>query len=298
MATSSLETPDRVARAARPTAAAAVRLAALDWHVVRVRSFVDYGLYISATGALSAMYRQDVFSNNLANLDTIGFKPDLPLARQRAAERQDSEGELIESNEMLERLGAGVNLAPNRTSFAQGSLRSTGATLDLGIQGDGFFVVRDPNATTEDGGLRLTRDGRFFRSREGKLVNGNGLAVLDQGGDSINIPSTGNLTVDAKGVIRAGSLAVAALRFVSLPDPGQLIKEGASLFRAPDGLIDEAKSAGGMVRQGHLEESSVDEVSTIMKITSASRDAESNFSMIAQADRLNERAINTFGRVS
>lgn len=268
------------------------------WHAVRVLAFVDYGLYISATGALSAMYRQDVFSNNLANLDTVGFKPDLPLAKQRAAEQQDSEGNLIESNELLERLGAGVNLAPNRTSFAQGSLRSTGAPLDLGIQGDGFFVVRDPNATTEDGGVRLTRDGRFLRSREGKLVNSSGLPVLDESGSPISIPSTGKLSVDAKGVIRSGYVAVGALRVVSIPDPGQLVKEGASLFRAPDGVLDDARPASGMVRQGTVEESSVDEVSTIMRITSASRDAESNFGMIAQADRLNERVINTFGRVS
>lgn len=259
---------------------------------------MDYGLYISATGALSAMYRQDVHSNNLANLDTVGFKADLPLAKQRSAERQDSEGNLIESNELLERLGAGVNLAPNRTSFAQGSLRSTGAPLDVGIQGDGFFVVRDPNATTEDGGVRLTRDGRFFRSREGKLVNSSGLPVLDESGSPISIPSTGKITIDAKGLIRSGNVAIAMMRVVSLPDTGELVKEGASLFRAPPGAIDDAKPATGMVRQGHVEESSVDEVSTIMRITSASRDAESNFGMIAQADRLNDRLINTFGRVS
>lgn len=244
------------------------------------------------------MYRQDVHSNNLANLDTVGFKPDLPLAKQRGAERQGSEGNLIASNELLERLGAGVNLAPNRTAFAQGSLRSTGAPLDAGIQGDGFFVVRDASATTEDGGLRVTRDGRFFRSREGKLVNSSGLPVMDEGGSAISIPSTGKITIDAKGLIRSGSVAVAKMKVVSLPDMGELVKEGASLFRGAAGVIEGAARATGMVRQGHVEESSVDEVGTIMKITSASRDAESNFGMIAQADRLNERVINTFGRVS
>lgn len=244
------------------------------------------------------MYRQDVHSNNLANLDTVGFKPDMPLSRQRSAERQDSEGNLIESNELLERLGAGVNLAPNRTAFAQGSLRSTGAPLDVGIQGEGFFVVRDPNATTDDGGLRLTRDGRFLRSREGTLVNSSGLAVLDEGGSPISIPSTGRITIDAKGMIRSGSIAIAKMRVVSPPDMGGLVKEGANLFRALSGGMEGGKPATGMVRQGHVEESSVDEVSTIMRITSASRDAESNFGMIAQADRMNERVINTFGRVS
>lgn len=270
------------------------------WHAIRVAIDVDYGLYISASGALSAMYRQDVFSNNLANLDTAGFKPDIPLVRQRPADPQDHEGNLIASNMLLERLGAGVHLAPNRTSFAQGALRSTGAPLDLGIQGEGFFVVRRPDAdaATGDAGLRLTRDGRFFRSRTGKLVNSSGLSVLDESGGEISIPATGAISVDAKGVIRVGGATVAAIRFVSVPDSGQLSKEGEGLFLAPAGVIEGARPAGGIVRQAHVEESAVDEVSTIMRITSASRDAESNFSMIAQADRLNDRLINTFGRVS
>lgn len=259
---------------------------------------MDYGLYISATGALNAMYRQDVYSNNLANLDTVGFKPDLPMTKQRDAAPREAEDDQMRSDDLLERLGAGVNLAPNRTAFAQGSLRSTGSPLDLGIQGDGFFVVHDPSAQAGDDGLRATRDGRFVRSREGKLVNQNGLPVLDDSGNTITIPATGKISIDAKGVIRSGSARVATLRVVSIPSPGELMKEGAGLFRAPPGVLDDAKPATGMVRQGHLEESGVDEVSTIMRITNASRDAESNFSMISQADRLNERLINTFGRVA
>lgn len=258
---------------------------------------MDYGLYISASGAFSAMYRQDVFANNLANMDTVGFKADLPATRQRLPAREEDGLLNRASDDLLERLGAGVLLAPNRTSLAQGALRTTGAPLDLAIQGDGFFVVRDPSDTTGDP-RRLTRDGRFLRNAQGLLVNASGLPVLDDQDSPITLPPSGRVTIDERGVIRTERGSVARLRMISVADPALLRKRGQSLFQADESAFGASPGATGIVRQGHLEDSTVDEVSTLMRVTSASRDAESNFNMIAQADRLTDRLINTFGRVS
>ena len=148
---------------------------------------MNYAACISASGAIAALNRQDVLSNNLANVGTVGFKPDIPLARQRAAERREDGRFELPANEMLERLKSGVMIVPNAVDFTQGTLESTGNPLDLAIQGEGFFAVRESTPSGE--AVRLTRDGRFTQNSDGVLVTTTGLPVLDDSDRPISIPS-------------------------------------------------------------------------------------------------------------
>ncbi len=135
---------------------------------------MNYGLYVSAAGALSNLHRQDVITNNLVNVETIGFKPDMVVFRQRLPQRVSS-GAPIEPQLLLERLGGSPTLNPTHLDLTQGSLIDTGDDLDLAINGEGFFVVK-----SADGQMRLTRDGRFTMDARGTLVTaGGGLQVLD-----------------------------------------------------------------------------------------------------------------------
>lgn len=257
---------------------------------------MNYGLQISASGAMTALYRQDVLTNNLANASTAGFKADVSAARQRSAARIEDGLFSLPSNRMLERLGAGAMMAPNRIDFGQGSLERTNSTLDLAIQGSGFFVLRDDSAGNGDR-LRLSRDGRFVRDASGQMVNaGNGMPVLDTQDRPIVLNGTGEVQIDADGTVRQGARVVAKVQLVDVPNTDVLAKDGRSVFRAPADALASRRPAAGTVKQGYVEQSSVDEIRTIMAITTASRDFESNIGMIQRADRLMDRAINQLGR--
>ena len=87
---------------------------------------MNYGLYLSASGVLTNTYRQDVFANNLANVETNGFKPDVPMLRQRDAESVEDQLGFDVSNEIMDKLGGGALAAKQRINFAPGSLKATG----------------------------------------------------------------------------------------------------------------------------------------------------------------------------
>lgn len=257
---------------------------------------MNYGLQISASGAMTALYRQEVLTNNLANAGTVGFKADVAAARQRSAARVEDGLPFLPSDRMLERLGAGTMMAPNRINFGQGSLEATGSPLDLAIEGSGFFVLRDDASGSNDR-LRLSRDGRLVRNASGQVVNaGNGMPVLDTHDRPIVLDGTGDVQIDSDGTVRQGSRVIAKIQVVDVPDLGTLVKDGRSVFRASPGNLAARRPAAGTLREGYVERSSVDEIRTIMGITTASRDFESNIGMIRQTDRLLDRAINQFGR--
>ncbi|GJQ31046.1 MAG: flagellar basal body protein [Phycisphaerae bacterium] len=252
---------------------------------------MSYGLQISASGVFAALYRQDVYANNLANLDTPGFKVDVPTSRPRECVREEDGVWQLPSNRLLERLGAGALLNANSISFAQGSLKTTGNALDVGIQGDGFFMVQDGDAT------RLTRDGRFTRDAQGMLVLASGgQRVLGEDGKPIRLPA-GAVTIDGEGTVRSNGQAVSRLGFVDVSDRGALTKAGHGMFAASEAALKGAVPATGRMTQYAIEESAVDEVAAIMQMTSASRDVEANTAMIREHDRLLDKAINTLGRV-
>lgn len=257
---------------------------------------MNYGLQISASGAMTALYRQEVLTNNLANAGTVGFKADVAAARQRSAARVEDGLPFLPSDRLLERLGAGAMMAPNRIDFGQGALEQTGSALDVAIQGSGFFVLRDDAGPSGDR-LRLSRDGRFVRDASGQMVNaGNGMPVLDTQDRPIVLNGGGEVQISSDGTVRQDSRVVAKIQIVDVPGPGGLVKDGRSVFRASAGTLAARRPAAGTVRGGYVERSSVDEIRTIMGITTAARDFEGNIGMIQQADRLMDRAINQFGR--
>ncbi len=258
---------------------------------------MNYGLYISASGALTAMYRQDVHANNLANLDTVGFKPDHAATVQRLSAREEDGLAHLPSNALLERLGAGVLLAPNRIGFGQGPLDATGQPFDLALQGDGFFVLRTDGKNQDS--IRLTRDGRFTRDATGRLISAtSGLPVLDVSNNTIRIPDGANPRIEADGSIFSGERFVARIQVMEVLDRGQLTKEGHSLFRPTSAALEARFAGSAAVRQGFLERSATDPFRAMMGTTGAGRDFETNMQMIAQHDRLMDRAINTLGKVA
>lgn len=258
---------------------------------------MNYGMEISASGALSALYRQDVLANNLANAQTVGFKPDIPAVRLRAAARDEDGLFGMASNQMLEKLGAGNLPVANQTSFTQGSLERTDQDLDVAIQGDGFFMVRDASDTINP--IRVTRDGRFTRSASGLLVMAaSGLQVLDTAGGPIPLGGEGKIEIDATGKVKQGGVEVAQIEVLHIPDPWRMPKQGKNVFVPPVNAVLSRTTGTGLVRQGYVEQSAVDSVKALMDVTSAGREVEANIAMIRAHDRMMDRAINALGRVA
>jgi len=257
---------------------------------------VSYGLQISASGVMTAMYRQDVFANNLANAQTVGFKADIPSSLARQDVRDEDNLPFLPSNALLEKLGGGTLLRPNRIDFTQGQLKTSDSDTDLGILGDGFFVVRS-GADKSGDSLRLTRDGRLTRNNDGYLVQAStGMPVLDVQNRPIRVEPGARLTVGGDGRILADGAEVATLAFVDVADRTQIRKEGHSLFVPNADALGGIKRASGQIRQNAVEEASVDPIRTLLAMTGAAREVDSNASMIQAHDRLTQQAIASLGR--
>ncbi len=255
---------------------------------------MNYGIQISASGAMTNIYQQDALSANLANINTVGFKPVLAGTMFRDAVRQEDGLMNMSSDTLLERLGGGVLSAPTMIDFTQGPLKDTGNPLELAIKGDGFFVVGDASNPA------LTRDGRFTLNADGMLVmSANGTPVLSTSDSTIEIDlANGPIDIDAQGVLYQAGTEIAQIQIADVADRSILKKQGYGQFVSKFGNPLSLISATGQIRQGMVEGSSVNEIDALMKITAASRAAQGNISMIDMQNKLNERAINTFGRIS
>lgn len=261
---------------------------------------MNYGLWISASGLGTSIYRMEVAANNLANVESVGFKADYAAAKQRDAARVE-DGLSLPSNKMLEKLGAGALLAPNRPTTAQGQLERTGRPLDVGINGAGYLVVKT-GASNRPSDLRLTRDGRMTLDSSGRLMHtASGKPVLDVDGQEIRMSGAGRVTIQPDGTIQQGTGIVAKLAFVTAGDPMNFRKSGTGLMQAPDGQIlrrQSAAGAGSVIEQGSVEKSTVDPVRTMLEITSSERSIAYGTKIIQTIDESMQRAIGTFGRVA
>lgn len=255
---------------------------------------MDYGLQISASGALTSMHAQDTLTNNLANINTTGFKPLMTGTMFREAARVEDNLPQYSSNTLLERLGSGVFSAPEMINFAQGSFEPSSSPFDLAIDGDGFFLVGSPESPA------LTRDGRFALNSDNQLVmSATGTPVLSDDAAPIRIdPSRGPIEVRSDGQVIQSGQRVAQLGLVDVGDRGALRPLGDGQYGRMDGRALQTTGATGSVRQFMLEGSAANEIDALMDIQSASRNAQSNIGMIDMQNRLISRAINTFGRLT
>jgi flagellar basal-body rod protein FlgF len=256
---------------------------------------MNYGLYLSASGALASMHRQDVLANNLANMETVAYKPSQVDMRERLPERLEDTDVFADPHLLLERLGGGLFVAPSRIDLGQGGMTATGNDLDLAIEGDGMFVVRVGEG---DAGLRLTRDGRFTMNSRGTLVTRNGHEVVGAGRRPIRLDSDQPVQVTRDGAIEQNGAVVGRLQVVPIADQSMVIKEGSNLMRLADGVAMPRDAADGLVRQHHVEASTVDPIKTMMGMMAAAKAAQANLKMMQYHDQVLGQAFNTFGRVA
>lgn len=254
------------------------------------------GLYTSASGMLAGIMHTDTLTNNLANVNTAGYKKDTAVSQEfrEMLIYRINDGALSGAQFSLPAgvtpigyLGTGAAVDQIYTSHLQGSMRNTGDPLDVAISGEGFFAVNTAN------GVRYTRNGAFTLNADQELVTSTGDRVLGTRGP-IRLNGTKTMVDEAGNVYSDGAL-VDKLRIVTLADQGVLEKQGDSYFR-PAGPVQELP-ARGIVQQGFLEGANVNTVSEMVDLINVFRSYEANQKMIQTQDETLGKAVNEVGRV-
>ena len=244
------------------------------------------GIYASGGGMQPRMARLEVLANNIANVNTAGFKKENLFIRAMnnvAQSDAKGEGELrgLEAKEF--------------TDFSEGSFMQTQNPLDVAIQGRGFFVIETPQ------GLRYTRNGNFTLGVDGTVINGQGYPVLGLSG-RIQIPQAKKLSetaisISAHGEISVGNKHLGRFRIADFEDLNQLKKSGNSLFATEaqerQATLDGHKT---LIHQGHLEESNVDGIHEMIQLVELTRSFETDQRTLQAQDTTLERAMD-IGRV-
>jgi flagellar basal-body rod protein FlgG len=249
-------------------------------------------LYISQTG-LSAQDKQlSALSNNLSNVATNGFKRDRVVFEDLLYQIYRQPGGNSTQDTLLPsgmQMGTGVRTVGSQKMFTQGALQNTEETLDVAINGRGFFQIQMP-----DGTMSYTRDGQFQMSSEGQLVTTNGLIVAP----GISIPiNASTVTIGTDGTVTAviagetASTQVGNLTLVDFANPAGLQAMGGNLFRETIASGSPQESAPGqnglgMVEQGMLENSNVDVVEELVNMITTQRAYEMNSRVISTADQM------------
>lgn len=248
---------------------------------------MSYGMYLSAEGAKVQSQRLEFIANNLANLETPGFKRDVPTFQARFAEAIQ-QGTDYAGSKSRNDVGGGVKLMEVDTDFSGGTLRSTEVDTDFAINGKGFFQVQTPA-----GEKLLTRAGDFHIDAQGRLLTQNGrYLVLDDSGGEIKLDPEQPWNFLPGGLIDQGGSQIA----IGLEQPeslGDLVKVGSNAFR-PLGPIAPVATEARDIRQGYLEQSSISSTSEMMAMIETSRAFEANTKLIQHQDGMMSQLL---GRV-
>ncbi|WP_086470859.1 flagellar basal-body rod protein FlgF [Devosia lucknowensis] len=228
-----------------------------------------------------ALQRQmDVVANNIANLNTSGFKAEqllfeeyvMPVAR-------DQDFPLLDQPLSYVQDWATVH------DLSGGAIVQTGNELDVALNGDGFFAVQTA------GGERWTRSGSFQLNNQGTLVDLSGNPVLGSGGPITFGPEEVGITIGADGSISSSAGAKGQLRIVEFANAQQLTREGSNLFAGGQPTPAVATS----VMQGHVERSNVSGVSEMAEMIRVQRAYESAASLAQKQDEMRRNAIQRLG---
>ena len=249
-------------------------------------------LWISKTGMEAQQMQLDVISNNLANVSTTGFKKahavfeDLMYQNLRQVGSNTGEQSTLPTGLQV---GLGVRTVATSRNFSQGSLQQTSNSLDMAVQGNGFFQVTMPDGTTG-----YTRDGSFQLDNQGRMVNSGGLQV--QGGVTVPANAT-NLSVAANGTVTAsipGTVApqnIGTVTLASFINPAGLEPKGQNIYAesAASGQPN-AGTAGanglGNIMSGFVETSNVNVVQELVNMIQTQRAYEMNSKAVTTSDQM------------
>ncbi len=252
------------------------------------------GLYINLSGIISEGNKMNIITNNLANINTVGYK---------------SEGSVFGdflSQKAISAVNAGDKkpLADNQypimlysyNNFSQGALKHTGNRLDLAISGKGFFVVKTPE------GIKYTRNGSFSLNSDNQIVTQEGYLVLGTNGKPISLTERGsNITISQNGIINILNPQTNENQYAGKIGTVDF-KNSSLLSRNGNTLFSETKKSGKPVllknpkiEQGYIEESNVNEIQSMVELIDISQVKSTMNNVLKSYSQIDNVAINTVG---
>lgn len=247
-------------------------------------------LWVSKTGLAAQDAKMTAISNNLANVNTNGFKRDRVVFEDLFYQSTRAPGAQLDQNTLSPtgvQFGSGVKILGTQKQFTMGSMQNTSQELDVAIAGQGFFQVE-----TGDGDLAYTRAGNFKISPDGVLTSAQGLALIPQielpeNSSSLNIAKDGTVTAMVAG--EEEPVELGQITLVNFINPAGLEALGGNLYRqtaasgeALEGVPGE--EAFGQLEQGSLEGSNVQVVEEMVDMITVQRAYEMNAKMVSAAD--------------
>lgn len=249
-------------------------------------------LHVARTGLDAQNTKMQVIANNLANVNTTGFKKDRANFEALAYQQLIAAGAASDSQNKFATglsLGTGVSLAGTSRIDTQGTLQNTSGALDLAIQGGGYFQVQRP-----DGAIGYTRDGNFSRTAEGTLVSSDGLPLVPQiqvpdGIESITIGNDGTVSSVLAG--QSSPTVLGQIELANFANPAGLQSVGGNvLLETAASGAPQVGAAGldgrGTIKQGSLEGSNVNIVEELVDMIETQRAYEVNSKMIKSTDEM------------
>lgn len=249
-------------------------------------------LYVAKTGLEAEQTRMDVIANNLANVNTTGFKGSRAVFQDLLYQNLTQPG--AQSSQTTQypsglQLGTGVQPVATERLMTQGNLTQTGNSLDVAINGQGFFQVLEP-----DGTIAYTRDGTFQLNNQGQLVTASGYLVQP----TITIPSTAqSVTIGGDGTVsvtlpgQSSPQQVGSIQLANFANPTGLQSTGQNLYLqtgssgAPN-TGQPSLNGLGTLQQGYLESSNVNVVAALVDMISTQRAYEINSKAVQASDQM------------
>ncbi|RKL68026.1 flagellar biosynthesis protein FlgC [Salipaludibacillus neizhouensis] len=270
------------------------------------------GLYAAGAGMISQQRKQEMLSNNIANINTPGYKEDQGSLRtfpDMMIKALGTDHIQTTGSNHVGTLATGVYMQEQTPNFTQGDIQETGNNTDVALlqalvpineetDEEAMLVFETQN---DNGDIRYTRNGNFAIDSQGTLTNSSGHYILGVDGNPITVNNE-NITINSEGqIFSAEQDLLGQINVAVVTDPGQLVKEGEGLFRY-DGDNDVVTAVDNdevtfQLQQGFVERSNVDATRTMTEMMTALRTFEANQKVLQAYDQTMQRTVNDVGKI-
>jgi len=240
------------------------------------------GIYTASTGMTTLLQQQEQIANNLANINTTGFKQSSLFVKSYQKFLENDLGDPFVNSD--------IKADQTYIDYSEGSVKTTNGPLDCLIKGSGFFTIMT------DGGVRYTRNGNFSIDPDGLVVTSDGSRVMGTDG-FIRVDPDERITITEDGEVLQDNERKGVLKIVDFDKPYNLRQCANGCFEPllPDG--EQRQSAGYSIRQGYLEGSNVDMIRNMVKMISSYRNFEADQRALHAQDQTLDKAVNQVGKV-